>query len=114
MITYSDIATKDDKAFHRVARKALCNDYYAAVEEASEAFKKAYKSSCDNKRENAARREANLVIVRWLKEYGITNWKDENQKPTERRKVEKSNFASEKVKARKYNSQCGLWETNIK
>jgi len=112
MTTYKESATKDDKKFHRVARKVLGNDYYAACEEANEAFTKAYQPAIGAKKENAGRRAANQVILKWLRECGITNWKDENQRPV-KREVVKSNFASEKVKARKFNSACGLWEKKL-
>ena len=68
VISYNQIASKDDKKFHRIARKVLGNDYGAAVDEANDAFEKAYKAGTENKRVNDARRAANLIVLRWLRD----------------------------------------------
>ena len=111
MITYHQIASKDDKKFHRIARKVLGNDYGAAVDEANEAFVKAYKAGTENKRVNDARRAANLVVLRWLRDYGVTNWQSIDEPQIRRRPVKHAadGFVSDEVKGRNFKSSDGLW-----
>ena len=115
MITYHEIASRDDKKFHRIARKVLGNDYGAAVDEANEAFIKAYKAGTENKRVNDARRAANLVVLRWLRDYGVTNWQSIDEPQIKRRPIKHASdgFVSNKVKDRKFNSSDGLWSKKL-
>ena len=108
MIFYKQIANRDDLKFNRVARKVLGAEYGNCCYEAEAAFIEGYQSGTVTTRENCARRAANLVILRWLRDFGISNWQDLDA-PQVKREVVKSNFASDKVKQRKFNSECGLW-----
>ena len=111
MITYHEIASRDDKKFHRIARKVLGNDYGAAVDEANEAFIKAYKAGTENKRVNDARRAANLVVLRWLRDYGVTSWQSIDEPQIKRKPVKNASrdFVSDEVKGRNFKSSDGLW-----
>lgn len=111
-ITYKSVADASDRKFHCVAKRVLRDEYNYYAELARKAFHEAYRSAQPNKKVNDARRAANLVILAAMREYGITNWRDENQKPV-KREVVKSDFASDKVKNRKFNSSCGLWEAKV-
>ena len=115
MISYNQIASRDDKKFHRIARKVLKNDYGAAVDEANEAFEKAYKAGTENKRVNDARRAANLVVLRWLRDYGVTNWQSIDEPQIRRRPVKNASgdFVSDEVKDRSFKSDCGLWSKKL-
>ena len=115
MISYSRIASKDDKKFRRIARKVLGNDYGAAVDEANEAFVKAYRCGTENKRVNDARRAANLVVLRWLRDYGVTNWQSIDEPQIRRRPVKNTSggFVSDKVKDRSFKSSDGLWSKKL-
>ena len=112
MISYNQISSKEDRAFHRIARRVLGNDYGAACSEANEKFIIGYNSGTETTCENLGRRAANLVILRWLREYGIVNWQDIDA-PQQKRQVVKSNFVSQKVKDRKFNSDCQLWSRKL-
>ena len=115
MISYHQIASKDDKKFHRIARKVLGNDYGAATDEANEAFIKAYKAGTENKRVNDARRAANLIVLRWLRDYGVINWQSIDEPQIKRKPVKYAadGFVSDKVKERKFKSGDGLWSKKL-
>ena len=104
MISYHEIASRDDKKFRRIARKVLRNDYDAATDEANEAFIKAYKAGTENKRVNDARRAANLVVLRWLRDYGVTNWQSIDEPQIRRRTVKNASrtFVRYEVKELKF------------
>jgi len=112
MITYKQIASVQDRKFHRIAKRVLGNDYGAACSEANEAFVIGYNSGTETTRDNLGRRAANLVILRWLAEYGVLDWTNIDA-PKVKRQVVNSNFASQKVKDRKFNSIDGLWSNKI-
>ncbi len=77
MITYKSICNKDDKAFLKVARKVLRSDFDLAVDDARKAFQVACASESNPlHRVNAARKAANLEILKHLTEYGVTNWRE--------------------------------------
>jgi len=69
MISYRSIANRDDKKFHQRCRKELgAYLYKQIVSSASLAFQEAYKNEPNEiKKENAARRAANLVYYHALK-----------------------------------------------
>ncbi|WPH64004.1 hypothetical protein vBVpP1_01 [Vibrio phage vB_VpP_1] len=76
VMTYDRVATKDDTAFMNACRHLMPMDYEVARAEADEAFKLAgTKTEKKMKKINAARRAANLVMLKWLKENGITDWR---------------------------------------
>lgn len=63
MTTYSQIATQQDKNFQAKAKATLGHHkYMELVPEARAAFEKGMKEPNKNKRENTARRMANLVF----------------------------------------------------
>lgn len=75
MITYKDQMTKDDKAFIAHAKKALGFDFNHVMDEARQEYQK-------HSIPSLAKREANLVILRELKEIGEEHWrknKDESE-----------------------------------
>lgn len=77
MASYSEIATKEDKAMFKAAKVILRGGFDDVVKEAKQAFESAY-SSCnsDLKRNNAARRAANQVILAAMRKKGVSNWKE--------------------------------------
>lgn len=111
MISYRQITSKEDRKFHRVAKRILGNDYGAACAEANEQFIFGYKSGTETTRDNLGRRAANLVILRWLREYGVTDWTNIDAPQVKRKPANnaRQSFVSEKVKGRKFKSDCGLW-----
>ena len=69
MTTYSQIATKQDKQFHARARAILGHHkYMELVPLARAAFEEGMKEPNENKRENTARRMANLVYTKAMAE----------------------------------------------
>lgn len=65
MVTYNDIATKEDKQFHNRARITLGNSkYMSLIPLARKAFEEGMKEPNEVKRENTARRMANLVFTK--------------------------------------------------
>lgn len=77
MITYKEIALKDDEDFIRVARKVLRDEFAITIDDAKEAMIKEYNSEPnDLHKNNAARKAANLVILSALKDFGVTNWRE--------------------------------------
>lgn len=65
MTTYNDIATREDKQFHARARSTLGNrKYMELVPLARKAFEEGMKEPNEVKRENTARRMANLVYTK--------------------------------------------------
>jgi len=115
MITYREIASKEDRNFHRVARKVIGSEYTVAIDEANDAFTKGYQSGTLNTRDNDARRAANLVILKWLRDYGISNWKDIDAPQVKRKSSQsaRGDFVSDIVKKRKYVGETGLWSKKI-
>jgi len=117
MITYNELtkkyarAGKDDVAFHRVARKVLGAEYGNACQDANEAFIAGYNSGNVTTRENLARKSANLVILKLLREYGVSNWLDLDGPQAKRKPVNnaRQSFISQTVKDREFKSDCGLW-----
>lgn len=80
MITYNSIATKEDKLFHTKIKRALFKylgvdrgmaKYNQLVTVAKIEFNAALVEVDEVKRNNHARRQANLVFVRELKKLGI-------------------------------------------
>lgn len=80
MITYNQIATREDKLFHQRIRKALVNKlgfdrgmvkYNQLAAVAKVEFNAALVEVDEVKRNNHARKKANLVFVRELKKLGI-------------------------------------------
>lgn len=69
MISYREISNRDDKKFHRLCRKELGIKLYNQVASiASLHFQEAYKNEPNElKKENSARRAANLVYCHALK-----------------------------------------------
>lgn len=85
MITYNSIATKEDKLFHQQIKKALFKalgvdrgmaKYNQLVTVAKIEFNAALVEVEEVRRNNHARRQANLVFVRELKKLGIKLEKD--------------------------------------
>ncbi len=115
MITYNKIASREDKKFMRVARKVLKGDFVVAVDEASEAFQKAYAVGTVSRRVNDARRAANLIVLRWMREFGISNWKDLDAPPVRRKPTQsaRENFVDPKVINREYAGGTGLWTKKL-
>jgi len=115
MISYNKIASREDHKFHRVAKRVLGNDYGAACVESSEAFVKGYQSGTITTRDNCARRAANLVILRWMADHGVSNWQDLDAPQVKRKPVNnaRQSFVSDVVKERKFNSSDGLWSNKI-
>ena len=121
MITYSQLtkkharAGKDDVAFHRVARKVLGSEYGNACQDANETFITGYNSGSVTSRENLARRSANLVILKLLRDYGVTDWTNIDAPQPKRKPVNnaRQSFVSQKVKDRKFNSDCQLWSKKL-
>jgi len=115
VLTYKQIASVQDKKFHRIARKVLGNDYGAACHEANEQFIIGYKSGTKTTRVNLGRRAANLVILKWLADYGVTNWQDVGAPQIKRAPVRNAqrDFVSKKVNDRKFKSSDGLWSNKI-
>lgn len=109
MITYGQIALKDDKIFLGVARKVLRAEFDLVVDDARQAMQKAYsEESCNLKRINSARRAANLVILAALGEYGITNWRELGDKQPVKRTVKPVTDSGVTVKASKYTGKSIL------
>lgn len=66
-ITYSDIATRADKNFHARCKRELGIDHYMAlVPLAKLAFEEGLKEPSELKRNNTAKRMANLVFAKAL------------------------------------------------
>ena len=65
MITYNDIATREDRQFQQKARRILGNrKYMELVPLARKAFEEGMKEPNEVKRENTARRMANMVYTK--------------------------------------------------
>ena len=105
MITYNSVALKDDKLFVNVARKVLGSMFDGCIAEAREAFQSAYNNESNElHRVNAARRAANLVILKSMMDYGVTNWREfvnSDKKP--KRKVIDTHDSGVKPRAKKWN-----------
>lgn len=115
MITYNSIKTREDSKFHRVARRVLGSDYGAACEESSEVFKSSYDPSLGVRSGNVAKRAANLVILRWLREWGVADWTTFDNGAKVIKPVDKSMIGGkmEKPSGRDYKSSCGLWAKKL-
>jgi len=67
MTTYNEIATTADRRFQAMCRRELGEDLYITlVTIASKEFQKGLKEPNENKRENTARRMANMVFTKAL------------------------------------------------
>lgn len=115
MISYSQVASKEDRKFHRIARRVIGNDYGAACAESSEAFVDGYKSGTETTRVNLGRRAANLVILKWMSDYGVTNWQDLDAPQIKRAPAKNAqrDFVSKKVNDRKFKSDDKLWSKKL-
>ena len=81
MDKFNDIATKEDRAFHSKIRKALNRTlgpfqgnkkYTQLISVANVAFRTAYDECiCEIKRNNYARKAANLIFTREIKRLGV-------------------------------------------
>lgn len=70
MITYNEIATREDKHFISSARRTLGKrKFESLIPRARSAFREAYiNEPNENKKENVARRAANLVYTKAIGE----------------------------------------------
>lgn len=116
MKRYRDIKTKDDNAFHKVARKLLQGDYRAACEEAEEAYIAAWDDRNGSKTANIARRAANVVILRWLRSWGVNDWTKADLKgpPPTKPNLDRISGRMQTPDNRQYKSECGLWSAKVR
>jgi hypothetical protein len=76
-IRYADICLKEDNEFIKAAKRILGGDFDLVMNDASKAMKRAYfETECELKKVNAARQAANLVILKAMTDFGITNWRE--------------------------------------
>lgn len=100
MITYKDQLTKDDKEFIAHAKNALGFDFSRVMDEAREEYQK-------HSRPSVAKREANLVILRELKEIGEEHWRKPKEEQVEKIEV-KPQALPQKKQERKWTGKSIL------
>ena len=105
MVTYDAIATKDDKQFKRACFYHIPKWLRREVaDDCKEAFAEAYAAElCDIKKPNAAKRAANLVMMKAAREHGMTDWREWQKLKTSEQPVKRGYAASPYVKPVKQN-----------
>lgn len=78
MVSYDDIATKDDKKFKRACFSYIPKWRRPELgQECKERFQEVYaKEPCEIKKANLARRAVNFMMLKEAMEYGMTNWRE--------------------------------------
>jgi len=107
MITYDEVATNEDRRFKRACfahiPKWLREE---VVEQCKEAFQAAYANeTCQIKRDNAAKRAANFIMLKVATEYGMTNWREWHQQKQRELPVKIGHANSPYLKPRTSNYQ---------